>query len=90
MLIAFQAFLSEEHSKTQARWDVQIRIFKYDGYILVDQIDLEIKAGKIIWQAILDPAVSRVRPVSLAAITTILGMVSLLPDVFFRSIALPA
>ncbi len=34
-----------------------------------------------------DAAVSRVRPVCMAAITTVLGMIPLLPDVFFKPMA---
>lgn len=58
-----------------------------NAIVLVDQIDLEVKEGKPVWQAILDSAVGRMRPVSLAAVTTILGMIPLLPDIFFRSMA---
>ena len=35
----------------------------------------------------LDSCVSRVRPVSMAALTTVLGMIPLLPDAFFASLA---
>ena len=37
--------------------------------------------------AISDASVSRLRPVSMAAITTILGMLPLLGDVFFKPMA---
>ena len=58
-----------------------------NGIVLVDQINLELKDGKAPYQAIVDSAVSRVRPVSMAAITTILGLVPLLFDAFFSSMA---
>jgi multidrug efflux pump subunit AcrB len=58
-----------------------------NGIVLLDQINTELKEGKHPHQAIVDSAVSRVRPVSMAAITTILGMAPLLFDVFFSSMA---
>ena len=45
------------------------------------------EAGKEPYQAIFDSGVSRVRPVAMAAVTTILGMVPLLADAFFESMA---
>jgi len=58
-----------------------------NAIVLVDQIDLEIGEGKDGWNAILDSAVSRLRPVAMAAATTILGMAPLFPDAFFVSMA---
>lgn len=58
-----------------------------NGIVLVDQINLETKEGKSPYNAVFDSSVSRVRPVSMAAITTILGMIPLLFDVFFESMA---
>jgi len=58
-----------------------------NGIVLVDQINLEISEGKQLYHAIFDSAVSRVRPVSMAAATTILGMIPLLFDAFFSSMA---
>ena len=58
-----------------------------NGIVLVDQINTEMKEGKEPYFAVFDAAVSRVRPVSMAAITTILGMIPLLSDVFFESMA---
>jgi multidrug efflux pump subunit AcrB len=58
-----------------------------NGIVLVDQINLELAEGKDPYLAVFDSAVSRVRPVSMAAITTILGMIPLLFDVFFQSMA---
>ncbi|GAB57572.1 efflux RND transporter permease subunit [Rheinheimera nanhaiensis] len=55
--------------------------------VLVEQIKLELSEGKAAFNAVFDSAVSRVRPVSMAAITTILGMLPLLGDVFFASLA---
>ncbi|CAM3620383.1 MFS transporter [Pseudoalteromonas maricaloris] len=58
-----------------------------NGIVLMDQINIEIDSGKSPYQAVFDSGVSRVRPVSMAAITTILGMIPLLFDVFFQSMA---
>ena len=58
-----------------------------NGIVLVDQINLELDSGKEPYKAVFDSGVSRVRPVAMAAITTILGMIPLLFDVFFQSMA---
>ncbi len=58
-----------------------------NGIVLVDQINLELNSGKDPYKAVFDSGVSRVRPVAMAAITTILGMIPLLFDVFFQSMA---
>ena len=58
-----------------------------NGIVLLDQIEIEMKSGKDPYDAVVDAAVSRVRPVCMAAITTILGMVPLLPDIFFKPMA---
>ena len=55
--------------------------------VLIDQIDLEIKQGKDEYDAIVDSCLGRMRPVSLAAITTVMGMIPLLADAFFRAMA---
>ncbi|MCY9803230.1 efflux RND transporter permease subunit [Vibrio scophthalmi] len=58
-----------------------------NGIVLLDQINIEIQSGKEAYIAVVDAALSRVRPVCMAAITTILGMVPLLPDIFFKPMA---
>ena len=58
-----------------------------NGIVLVEQIKLELEEGKAPYQAVFHSAVSRVRPVAMAAITTILGMIPLLADDFFSSMA---
>lgn len=59
-----------------------------NGIVLLDQINIELASGKEPYQAIIDSAVSRVRPVSMAALTTILGMIPLMFDAFFGSMAI--
>lgn len=58
-----------------------------NAIVLVDEIDTRIAEGEALSEAITDGAVSRLRPVFLAAATTILGMVPLLGDAFFASMA---
>ena len=58
-----------------------------NAIVLIDQIGLELSSGKPPIQAIVDSGVSRLIPVSMAALTTILGMMPLLQDAFFISMA---
>lgn len=58
-----------------------------NGIVLLDQIKLELSQGLKPYHAVYDSAVSRVRPVSMGAITTILGMLPLVTDDFFASMA---
>ncbi|MFG0606925.1 efflux RND transporter permease subunit VexK [Vibrio mimicus] len=58
-----------------------------NGIVLLDQIEIEMHSGKDPYLAIVDASLSRVRPVCMAAVTTILGMIPLLPDIFFRPMA---
>ncbi|QIJ87260.1 efflux RND transporter permease subunit [Vibrio coralliilyticus OCN008] len=59
-----------------------------NGIVLLDQINIELESGKDPYQAVFDSAISRVRPVSMAALTTILGMIPLVFDAFFGSMAI--
>ena len=58
-----------------------------NAIVLVDQIEMEIRAGKPHFQAVVDSGVSRMMPVCMAAVTTIMGMAPLLQDDFFVSMA---
>lgn len=58
-----------------------------NGIVLVEEIDLVRATGMGLRDSVVRASVSRVRPVLLAAITTILGMVPLLGDAFFQSMA---
>jgi multidrug efflux pump subunit AcrB len=58
-----------------------------NAIVLIDQMDLEKREGKEPFQAIMDSGVSRLRPVAMAALTTALGMIPLLFDVFFIAMA---
>ncbi|WP_299613394.1 efflux RND transporter permease subunit [uncultured Tateyamaria sp.] len=55
--------------------------------VLIDETDSQIADGKPRMDAIVDAAVSRVRPVALGVLTTVLGVVPLLWDPFFASLA---
>jgi multidrug efflux pump subunit AcrB len=59
-----------------------------NAVVLLDQINLEQAAGKSPYQAVIDSALSRLRPVVNAAATTILGMAPLLQDLFWFSMAI--
>ncbi|AVO36969.1 efflux RND transporter permease subunit [Pukyongiella litopenaei] len=58
-----------------------------NGIVLVEEIDLVRAEGQPLREAIVTASVSRLRPVMLASVTTILGMVPLLTDAFFKSMA---
>lgn len=58
-----------------------------NAIMIIDQIDLGIKQGKEPYNAIINAAVIRARPVSMAAFTTVLGVIPLMWDVFFKSLA---
>jgi multidrug efflux pump subunit AcrB len=58
-----------------------------NAIVLIDEINIQNKEGKDPIVAVLDSAVSRLRPVGMAAATTILGMAPLFPDAFFVSMA---
>jgi multidrug efflux pump subunit AcrB len=58
-----------------------------NAIVLIDQIDSNIKSGMDRYQSVIDSGVSRMRPVSMAALTTIMGMIPLLQDNFFISMA---
>ncbi len=59
-----------------------------NGIVLVEEIDLVREEGVPLRKAIIDASASRVRPVALAAVTTILGMAPLLSDAFFVSMSI--
>lgn len=58
-----------------------------NAIVLIEEIDLQIAEGSPPNMAVVEASVSRLRPVSLAAITTILGMAPLLFDAFFADMA---
>ena len=58
-----------------------------NSIVLVDEIDARIAAGQPRYDALVSASISRVRPVVLASLTTILGMAPLVFDAFFVGMA---
>ncbi len=58
-----------------------------NSIVLVDEIELQKRLANPVFKAIVDSGVSRLRPVAMAALTTALGMIPLLPDAFFVAMA---
>ena len=58
-----------------------------NAIVLIDQINIELSEGKEPFHAVVDASVSRMRPVCMAAITTVLGMIPLVIDPFFQGMA---
>ena len=59
-----------------------------NAVVLLDQINLNLEEGMNRYDAIIEAAVSRLRPVALAAGTTVLGVIPLLQDVFWIGLAI--
>ena len=58
-----------------------------NAIVLIDETDSLISEGKARMDAVVDAAVSRVRPVSLGMLTTVLGVTPLIWDPFFKSLS---
>ena len=58
-----------------------------NAIVLVDEIELQKTQQDTLFDAIITSGISRLRPVSMAALTTALGMIPLLPDAFFVAMA---
>ncbi len=58
-----------------------------NSVILIDQIQKHIKAGESPWQAVIDSAVLRFRPIMLTAAAAILGMIPLMTSSFWGPMA---
>ena len=58
-----------------------------NGIVLMDEINLEISQGIPLRVALVQSSKSRLRPVMMASLTTILGMIPLVPDSMFGSLA---
>ncbi len=59
-----------------------------NAIVLLDQINIDLREGKQPLDAVLDSAASRLRPVVLAAGTTVLGVIPLLQDVFWVAMSI--
>jgi multidrug efflux pump subunit AcrB len=58
-----------------------------NAIVLIDEIGLQLAGGREPFDAIIFSGTSRLRPVSMAALTTVLGMLPLVVDAFFASMA---
>ncbi len=58
-----------------------------NAIVLIDQINDNIDDGEELYDAIVNAGAARLRPVALAAATTVLGVIPLLPDVFWAGLA---
>jgi len=58
-----------------------------NAVILIEQIEAEREHGREVWDAIVEGAVSRFRPIMLTAISTVLGFIPIAPTVFWGPMA---
>jgi multidrug efflux pump subunit AcrB len=58
-----------------------------NAVILIEQIETERSQGRQLWDAIVEGAVSRFRPIMLTAISTVLGFIPIAPTVFWGPMA---
>lgn len=58
-----------------------------NGIVLIDEIDRQLSLGTEPYKAVVDSTLSRLRPVMMASMTTVLGMAPLLSDPLFGSLA---
>lgn len=59
-----------------------------NSVILIDQVQTEIAEGRDSWNAVLDAAIHRARPVMLTALATVLAMIPLTRSVFWGPMAI--
>ena len=58
-----------------------------NGIVLVDEIALRLQSSQTPSEAIIQASVSRLRPVTMASLTTVFGMIPLLFDDMFSAMA---
>ncbi len=58
-----------------------------NAIVLIDQIDLNLSEGMPGFDAVVESGVSRMQPVMMAALTTMMGMIPLFQDAFFIAMA---
>lgn len=58
-----------------------------NSVILLDQIEQDIKAGQVPWNAVIDATVRRFRPIVLTALAAVLAMIPLTRSAFFGPMA---
>ena len=58
-----------------------------NSVVLIDEINNQLGSGAAPFDAVINSGVTRIRPVVMAAATTVLGMIPLLTDAFFVAMA---
>ena len=58
-----------------------------NAIVLLDEVNAKLVSGEAPYDAVVQATLSRLRPVFLAAATTVLGVIPLLPDVFWVGLA---
>jgi multidrug efflux pump subunit AcrB len=58
-----------------------------NSVILISQIEQERAGGRPIWDAVVDASTSRLRPIMLTALSTVLGLIPIAPTVFWGPMA---
>ena len=58
-----------------------------NSIVLLDQVSADFEAGRDKYEAIVEDGVSRLRPVAMSAVTTVLGMLPLVTDAMFGPMA---
>lgn len=58
-----------------------------NSVVLIDQIEKHLEDGETPWDAVVDSAIKRFRPIMLTAATTILGMLPLMTSAFWGPMA---
>jgi multidrug efflux pump subunit AcrB len=58
-----------------------------NAIVLLDEVNANLVSGLAPYDAVVQATLSRLRPVFLAAATTVLGVIPLLPDVFWVGLA---
>ena len=58
-----------------------------NSIVLLDQVSADFAAGRDKYEAIVEDGISRLRPVAMSALTTVLGMIPLIWDVMFGPMA---
>lgn len=59
-----------------------------NSVVLLDQVNIDLAEGKAPYDALVHASMSRLRPVGLAAATTVFGMIPLLQDIFWVGMAI--
>lgn len=58
-----------------------------NSLILIDQIEQDIQAGHVLWDAVIDATMRRFRPIVLTALAAVLAMIPLSRSIFFGPMA---